>query len=597
MGIRRAVAFVALGLWALTSTQWGGIPNEAWRLLDQSLIAGAAVVLGCLVGSVRRRSALTYGVLAGITVNAGEILLRPLAGAPPESWIYGRTVDGTVGYHNAQANICAIGICLAVSGMGRARPITRGASGAALGLLLGTLLLTQSRAGLGVGVIAVGVVLVWARSASLVLRLVPAFVVGALLLMPLRTVDAALVTQDPTQISDALHRYCLWAFLAAGVLSASALLAIPSRRLRLGLVVALAAIIGVTLVAGAVVELRSVEPFGGLDLRRLDDSDPNLATAGSTRLLSLSLNGRRDAWRVAWREGRQSPFLGGGQGTFTRAWTEHRRLTELNILQPHSIVLELFSELGIVGLALFVLGISSVAIAVARGPDQLGAAGALGALAAVAGQAAVDWTWSFPALVAPVMLVAGASAAALPRRPPRGVTLVIGSVVLLVALVGLAAPWLAHRDLKAAVQAQSDRPVAALAAIESARRWNRWDPESLEIRGAILERRASRLQLRAISRGPPGSHGCRGSTDFGKRAPPVRAETRPCRDARVPSPMRRTRPSSTSTRRSADDVRWLLPRLRRSSRGSRPSAPMRRSGPAVTSSGTPGVRRRAGGRT
>ena len=116
-----AVAFVALGLWALTSTQWGGIPNEAWRLLDQSLIAGAAVVLGCLVGSVRRRSALTYGVLAGITVNAGEILLRPLAGAPPEGWIYGRTVDGTVGYHNAQANICAIGICLAVAGMGRAR--------------------------------------------------------------------------------------------------------------------------------------------------------------------------------------------------------------------------------------------------------------------------------------------------------------------------------------------------------------------------------------------------------------------------------------------------------------------------------------------
>ena len=54
--------------------------------------------------------------------------------------------------------------------------------------------------------------------------------------------------------------------------------------------------------------------------------------------------------------------------------------------------------------------------------------------------------------------------------------------------MGLAAPWLAHRDLKAAVQAQSDRPVAALAAIESARRWNRWDPESLEIRGAILER-------------------------------------------------------------------------------------------------------------
>ena len=41
-----AAALVALGLWALLSTSWGGIPDEAWRQVDKSLIAAAALVLG-----------------------------------------------------------------------------------------------------------------------------------------------------------------------------------------------------------------------------------------------------------------------------------------------------------------------------------------------------------------------------------------------------------------------------------------------------------------------------------------------------------------------------------------------------------------------
>ena len=42
----------------------------------------------------------------------------------------------------------------------------------------------------------------------------------------------------------------------------------------------------------------------------------------------------------------EDPLHGVGQGTFPIAWTKDRQLTELYILQPHSLPLELFAELG-----------------------------------------------------------------------------------------------------------------------------------------------------------------------------------------------------------------------------------------------------------
>ena len=379
-----AAALVGLGLWALLSTEWGGIPDEAWHQVDKSLIAAAALVLGCLVAAAGWGRMLAFGVLAGIALNAGEILLRSLFGSAPLEWVYGRTVDGTLGYHNAQANLCAIGACLAVSGMARSDPRIRAMCGAALGLTLGVVLLTQSRAGLGLACIAIAVVLLWARSVSLVLRVLPAFVAVALLLVPLRAVDRALVDKDPAEIRDALQSYAAWVLVATVALAVCALLVVSSRRIRLRIVVSIAVIGIIGLGVGSVVELRSAEPFGGR-LSRLDDSDPNRAAGGSTRLASLALNGRRDAWRVAWDEGISAPLVGQGQGTFTRAWVRDRRLEELYILQPHSIVLELFSELGLVGLALFLLAVAGAGVAATRGNDRLAAAGALGALTALVG--------------------------------------------------------------------------------------------------------------------------------------------------------------------------------------------------------------------
>ena len=485
-----AGGFVALGGWAVLSVRWGGIPDEAWRQLDQTLIVAAALVLGCVVAAAGRAEALRLGVLAGITLNSAEILLRCLFGHPVQDWFYGRTVDGTLGYHNAQANICAIGICLAVAELGRTSAIRRACAGAALGLLVGTLLLTQSRAGLAVAAVAVVVVAIRSRSSSMVLRIVPATIVAVFLLLPLRAVDRALVHEAPQEIRDAAARYAAWVLVAAVLVAGVALLTIPSRRLRLQLVGGIAVIIVAATSIGLAVELRSPDPFGGR-LAALEDTDPNLAAAGSTRLLSLSLNGRRDAWRVAWHEGRQAPLVGQGQGTFTRAWTKERRLLELYVVQPHSVVLEVFSELGAIGLALFVLGIGAVVVGVLRSRDRLGSAAALGALTAVLGQAVVDWTWSFPGLLVPVFLVAGATSRGVRGRSPRTVAARGGSRRSLSRRRQPADSVAGATVGRRSRRVRADNPALALRRLETARRWNRWNPLALEIRGSVRERQGA----------------------------------------------------------------------------------------------------------
>ena len=103
-------------------------------------------------------------------------------------------------------------------------------------------------------------------------------------------------------------------------------------------------------------------------------------------------------------------------------------------------------------------------------------------------QAAVDWTWSFPVLVASVLFVAGAALGGR-RAPPPGVpALVAGTVVLLCALAAFVAPWISnHRVGQAKASSLSD-PVSAVRRLDSAEKWNRWNPDAPELLGVIAER-------------------------------------------------------------------------------------------------------------
>jgi hypothetical protein len=480
-----AGALVLLGVWSVLSVAWGGLPGHAWTALNQSLLAAAAIMAGSVVASVTgMRRLVPAAVLAGVVAHAAEIVVRLGLGEYPDEWFFRRFLEGPVGYHNAQAAFFALGIPLALAATTTERALVRLAGGVAAGLLAGGLLLTQSRGALAALLAALLVQLLWSRDLRLFVRASLLVTAGVALLFALRSVDAAIVEGTTDEQLDALRNYALAtgaAALALGALFAPSPPRIVTRALAAGLAAAL-------VVAALVLGVSQRDAVARVDgaLATLASDVPPKAAAGSTRLANLSLNGRREAWRVAREMTAETPVTGAGQGQFARRWTTDRRVEDLYIVQPHSLELELLSELGAVGLGLFAVFGLLVAVALVRSPDRVAAAAAAGVLVVIVGQASVDWTWSFPGLVAPALLVAG-SAAPGERRglgwPARGLVL----VALLAAIASLAGPYLADRLRDRADDLQRTNATVAWRHTEEARKLNPWDPAIVSLQGRLAE--------------------------------------------------------------------------------------------------------------
>ena len=142
------------------------------------------------------------------------------------------------------------------------------------------------------------------------------------------------------------------------------------------------------------------------------------------RLVELSGHGRTQLWRTAWHEGRDHPLLGGGAGSWPRAY-----ISETHSLagpaNAHSLYLETFAELGVVGLAL-VLGF--VVLVLVRGRAE---PAALAVFVAFSVQAAADWDWQLPAATLPAIICAGALAR---RGPPLRAPTLAAAVALAIGL-------------------------------------------------------------------------------------------------------------------------------------------------------------------
>jgi O-antigen ligase len=185
--------------------------------------------------------------------------------------------------------------------------------------------------------------------------------------------------------------------------------------------------------------------------------------------------------------GAADPVVGSGAGTFARTWTLERRLDELYILQPHSLELELYSELGAVGVALFLVFVALVVAAAVRARARLTGAAAAAVLVALVAQASVDWTWSFAAIVAGGMLAVGALVGGPARRRaplPARVAVPLGCAV---AVLAVAAPYLAHQQLASATSEQASDPTAAWLAADDALRLDPWNADALALQGLLAE--------------------------------------------------------------------------------------------------------------
>ncbi len=99
--------------------------------------------------------------------------------------------------------------------------------------------------------------------------------------------------------------------------------------------------------------------------------------------------------------------MGSGAGTFERWWLEHRDVPG-KARDAHSLYVEIFAELGPVGLAAL-LAVVAVPIAAAiRARRNPLVPSALAGFVTLAAHAGVDWDWEIPAVMIVGLTCAGA---------------------------------------------------------------------------------------------------------------------------------------------------------------------------------------------
>jgi hypothetical protein len=154
-------------------------------------------------------------------------------------------------------------------------------------------------------------------------------------------------------------------------------------------------------------------------LRDRFDAEPAVGNVDlNERLFSISGNGRSEQLRVAWAAGRERPIVGNGSGTFEYLWYE-RRPDLLVVRDAHSLYMETFTELGVVGLALLGGALLLLLVPSVRARRSRFAATGLGGFVAWLAAAAFDWHWEMVGVTLAALLAGAAGLVAAEHGPRR----------------------------------------------------------------------------------------------------------------------------------------------------------------------------------
>lgn len=231
--------------------------------------------------------------------------------------------------------------------------------------------------------------------------------------------------------------------------------------------------------ATALLAIAVAVAVGGRAWSQFTASDVQFPSQPEQHFGSLNGANRDEFWRVAIDAFGEKPVLGHGAGTYQFSW-EQLRSIPLPVRDAHSLFLEAFAELGLVG-GLLVLGLVGALLwtgfaawRAARGPQQELYAVLLAACIAFVVGAAIDWFWEIAALgaiffLASGVLVAGRCAQLSPppaaangRREERRFGLAVGGLAIAwVTALALVGPLLVDREIKASQAAAADGNVAS----------------------------------------------------------------------------------------------------------------------------------------
>jgi hypothetical protein len=473
--------------------------NEAARTV---LYVTSAAVTAMVV---RRRSAFSVpvGILGGATAIAayslGTRLFPDRIGTFDSIARY--RLSTPIGYWNALGLLCALAVLLAVALAASAdTPLRAAAAGVTVPPAAAALYFTFSRGSwlaLAIG-LAVGIALDPRR-----LRLstfAAALAAPAGIAVWLGSRSSALTHQHATLARAAHDGHRLAAIVVCLAVLAGALAAVLTfARRRVALPAAAQRGYAALLFAAALVAigaaLARADGPAGLAARAWNSfaaAPPQTQVDLRKRLFSFSGNGRADLFRAALDDGRAHPLLGSGAGSYESYWLANRS-SVLKVRDAHSLYLETFAELGIVGLILLVVALGAPLVAAIGARRRPGVAAIAGAYVAYLVHAGFDWDWEVPAvtlaaLLTGVALLAFARSEDDERRTisprARNVLLAGAAVVGTSAFVFLVGQMQLSR---AAAAADSARWTQAEAAARSASHWLPWSTEP--------ERRLGEAQL------------------------------------------------------------------------------------------------------
>ena len=397
-------AALAYAGWIALSATWAPVRDSAGDDAERALLYAAVLVAAA--AAFRARSPVraleplsAAGIVVVIAYGLGGRLLPGLVTQHPQVSAAGR-LDQPLTYWNATGALAATGLVLCARlagdamrpgalrasaaasavplGMGCYLSFSRGALAALAAGLLTLVLLAPTRAQLrgALLVLAAGAAGALAATASSGVRALVGSLgarerEGAIVLAVALVLAglAALATRAPgPDRALALPRWSRWAAIAA-----------------------IAAMLVVPIVAA-----------------RGRQQAPPATGATNQRLASLGSN-RYGYWRVAVNTGLDHPLAGVGASGFRQAWLRERDVDEF-VRDAHSLELETFAELGLIGVALLAALLGAVALAAraVHRADPLLVAGPIAALAVWTFHSAIDWDWEMPALTLVAVVLAGA---------------------------------------------------------------------------------------------------------------------------------------------------------------------------------------------
>jgi hypothetical protein len=473
------------------SSLWSGSVELSVIEADRVLVYLGLFLAAFLIAQTeQRRQRFAEGLAIAVTLVALLALgtrLLPHAIELGDGLGSGPRLGYPLGYWNANGAIFGTAVALLLwMSRGSSWALLRWLSVAAMPMVLLALYFTYSRGGLLALVIATGCLIALSRDR---LWLLATLAIGAIGALP-----AVLAVQDRRSLADNLANQtsvdqgaAVLAILLAGV--ALALLLFVGLRWveqrggqRTGRALELSRnplLLRPVALGFAILAIGAAIAVGGRAWDQFSDSDIQFPQRPEQHFSDLSGAGRHDFWRVSIDAVEERPVLGHGAGTYEFAW-EERRSIEIPVHDAHSLYLEAFADLGLVGGLLVLALVGTVlwygfsAWRDAVHPQREAYAALFATILAFAVGAGFDWFWEIAGLGAIFFLAAGVlvsgrcSQIALdPRRgaPPgdgrRYGFAVAGLAVGWIAAVALVGPLLVDREIHASQSAAAEGDIGA----------------------------------------------------------------------------------------------------------------------------------------